>query len=134
VYLGSLLVLYSLQTRIIFPGWETQGQPYAEIHPRPGTDLIRLKTETGEPIVALFGPALTPAGWPHPRAADRPTLIYFYGNAMCLKAAAIEFDQFRRLGLNVVIPEYLGYGMSGGSPSERGCRATADAVYDYLVT
>ena len=26
VYLGSLTVLYSLQTRLIFPGQETQGQ------------------------------------------------------------------------------------------------------------
>jgi fermentation-respiration switch protein FrsA (DUF1100 family) len=134
VYLGSLIVLYSLQTRLIFPGQATQGQPFAEVRPRPGTELVRLQTPGGEPIVALVGPALTPEGRPHPHAADRPTLIYFYGNAMCLSYAEPEFDRFRRLGLNVVIPEYIGYGMSGGSPSERGCLATADAVYDDLTT
>ena len=53
---------------------------------------------------------------------------------MCLNYAMDDFDRFRRLGLNVLIPDYVGYGMSGGSPSERGCQATADAVYDYLVS
>src|SRR5262249_51205161 len=100
IYLGFLTVLYSLQTRLIFPGQETQGQAFAEVRPRPGTELIRLKTHRGESIVALYGPALTPGGQPHPQAADRPTLIYFYGNAMCLSYARSEFDQFRRLGLN----------------------------------
>ena len=86
-------------------------------------------------MAALFGPALTDDGWADPHAADlRPTMIYFYGNAMCLNYATAEFDRFRRLGLNVLIPDYVGYGMSGGTPSERGCQATADAAYDYLVS
>jgi pimeloyl-ACP methyl ester carboxylesterase len=61
-------------------------------------------------------------------------MLYFYGNAMCLNYATLEFDQFRELGLNVLIPEYVGYGMSDGSVSELGCRATAEAAYDYLVS
>jgi fermentation-respiration switch protein FrsA (DUF1100 family) len=91
-------------------------------------------TSQGEPVVALFGPGLTADGGALPDAAERPTMIYFYGNAMCLNYATMEFEQFRRLGLNVLIPEYVGYGMSGGSPSEQGCEATADAAYDYLVS
>ncbi len=133
VYLGFAAVLFSLQARIIFPGQDTQGQHFAEVRPRPGTELLRLKTRQGVPIVALYGPALTADGRPDPRSAERPTLLYFYGNAMCLKYAEYEFEHFRRLGLNVMIPDYVGYGMSGGSPSERGCQATADAVYEYLV-
>ncbi len=76
---------------------------------------------------------MTADGRPDPLAADRPTLLYFYGNGMCLKYAESEFEQFRRLGLNVMIPEFAGYGMSGGKPSERGCQATADAAYEHLV-
>jgi fermentation-respiration switch protein FrsA (DUF1100 family) len=45
-----------------------------------------------------------------------------------------EFDRFRRLGLNVIIPDYVGYGMSEGRPSEKGCQATAEAVYNHLVS
>ena len=50
-------------------------------------------------------------------------MIYFYGNAMCLELRDVaRFDRFRRLGLNVFIPEYVGYGMSSGSPSEKDVR------------
>ena len=62
VYLGYAAMLFSLQTRMIFPGHETQGQPFAEVKPRPGTELVRLETRQGESIVALFGPALTADG------------------------------------------------------------------------
>ena len=32
------------------------------------------------------------------------------------------------LGANVLIPEYVGYGMSGGTPNESGCRETAETA------
>jgi fermentation-respiration switch protein FrsA (DUF1100 family) len=134
VYVGLAIVLYTFQTNVIFPGASTQGDPNAQVRPEPGTELIRLETQHGEPVVALLGPALRGDGRPHPDPAGRPTLIYFYGNAMCLANALFQFDQFRRLGLNVVIPDYVGYGMSGGRPSERGCQDTALAVYDHLTS
>jgi uncharacterized protein len=133
-HLGLLTLFHSFQTRVIFPGASTQGQPFARVVPRPGSRLVTLEAKRGERVVALFGPALLPDGTPDPDATSRPTMIFFYGNAMCVGYAQQDFDQFRRLGLNVVIPDYIGYGMSGGSPSEKGCEATADAVYDYLVT
>jgi pimeloyl-ACP methyl ester carboxylesterase len=133
IYLGLLTLLYTFQTRVIFPGASTQAQPFAEVRPRRDTELVTQKTARDERVVALFGPALTPDGRIDPEAASRPTMIYFYGNAMCLSYAVSDLDRFRRLGLNVLIPDYVGYGMSGGSPSEKGCQATADAAYDYLV-
>jgi fermentation-respiration switch protein FrsA (DUF1100 family) len=132
LYLGAAAVLFALQTRLIFPGAETQGKPSAVVHPRPGTELVNLTTESDEKIVALFGPALLPDGTPHPEAASRPTILYFYGNAMCLNDTAFEFELFRRLGVNLLIPEFVGYGMSGGKPSEAGCRETADAALAHL--
>lgn len=134
IYLGLLTLLYSFQTRVIFPGAGTQGQPFAEVQPRRGTELVKLRSPSGEMVVALWAPATTADGRPDADAASRQTMIYFYGNAMCLNYAAQDIDRFRRLGLNVLIPEYVGYGMSGGSPSEKGCQATADAAYDYLVS
>jgi fermentation-respiration switch protein FrsA (DUF1100 family) len=134
LYLGSIAVLSSLQALLIFPGASTQGSSSAIHRPRPATELVRLRTKHGEHVVALYGPALLAGGQPDLRAELRPTMIYFYGNAMCLNDAAFEFDQFRRLGLNVLIPEYVGYGMSEGRPSEEGCQATALAAYDYLVS
>jgi fermentation-respiration switch protein FrsA (DUF1100 family) len=132
-YLSANSVLFSLQTRLIFPGGSTKGQPFAEVRPRPGTELVHLRTKEGERIVALFGAALDRNGQTDPQAPQRPTLIYFYGNAMCLNYAAADLQRFQRLGLNIIIPDYVGYGMSSGSPSEKGCQATADAVYDHVL-
>lgn len=132
VYVGILVVFAALQVRLIFPGADTQGKPSSVVHPEPGTELVSLTTEHDEKIVALFGPALLPDGNPHPDPRLRPTLLYFYGNAMCLKDAMFEFEHFRRLGLNVMIPEFVGYGMAAGTPSETGCRDTAEAAFAHL--
>jgi uncharacterized protein len=126
-------VFFSVQARLIFPGASTQGDPDAEVRPCDGTELVRIKTKHGDTIVALYGGAVLPNGQPDLRAADRPTMIFFYRNEMCLKYAAPQLEEFRRLGVNVLIPEYVGYGMSSGSASEKGCEATAVAAYDYLV-
>ncbi len=133
VYLVVMAVFFGLQARIIFPGASSQGQPYAKLQPQGGTEVVELATARGERVVALHGPALTNDGRADPEAAARPTLIYFYGNAMCAADAREQLDQFRRLGLNVIVPDYLGYGMSGGHASEKGCQVTANVVYDYLV-
>ena len=98
-YLGIVAVLYSLQTRLIFPGASTQGQAEADVHPHRGTELVKLKTSQGDTIVALYGESILSNGRPDPQAADRPTMIFFYGNAMCLKYAAVQLEEFRRLGV-----------------------------------
>lgn len=134
VYVGLIIVLYTLQTRLIFPGAATQGDPSAAVHPTPGAELVRLTTHGGDRVTALFGTALTPDGQPLADARTRPTLLFFYGNGMCLAYTLEEFEAFRRLGANVLVPDYIGYGLSSGEPSEAGCHATADAAYDYLLT
>ena len=61
-------------------------------------ELIKLKAKTGDDITALFGAAMTPDGQPHPNGASRPTLIYFYGNGMCMADAIGIFLELRRQG------------------------------------
>jgi hypothetical protein len=53
---------------------------------------------------------------------------------MCLKDAVDQLEHFRKLGVNVLTPDYVGYGMSGGKASEAGCQATADTCLAYLRT
>ena len=131
IFVGVFASLYALQGNIIFPGAATQGTPEAVVRPGPGEELLRLETDGGR-VVALFSPARARNGKVLADAASRPALIFFYGNAMCLAYSTAELDRFSRLGLNVVIPDYLGYGMSGGKPSEAGCRQTAEACYRAL--
>ncbi len=129
----AYLLLNLMQRAMIFPGAAMQGRPETQVRAPAGTELVRLPTAGGETVAALFGPAVVD-GLPRGDPARRPTLVFFYGNGMCLADSLGEFDRFRRLGMNVLIPEYLGYGMSTGKPSERTLYETADAGYEYLRT
>jgi uncharacterized protein len=102
--------------------------------PPAGGELVRLVTRTGTEAVAFFAPAETAYGASHPDAAGRPTIAFFYGNGMVLADTADIIDGFRREGLNVIAPDYPGFGMSPGAPSEEECFATADAVFDHLAS
>ncbi len=126
-------MVYLLQDQLIFPGNTTQGSPQAAVRPGSNAELLELATARGDRVAALYGNALLPDGRAHPAALSRPALVYFYGNAMCLAYAEPEFDRFRRLGLNVLIADYLGYGLSGGKASEIGCRETAETAYQALI-
>jgi pimeloyl-ACP methyl ester carboxylesterase len=128
VYLGVCLVVALIQTKLIFPGASTQGKKDSIVRPIEGTELVRMKTPEGDEVVAMFGKA---------KVADpttRPTVLYFYGNGMCLADSFAEFQAFRRAGANVMIPDFLGYGMSGGSAGEKGVYATAEASYAHLMS
>jgi len=134
VYVGLVAMIYLFQTRLIFPGSATQGAPGSKVKPRPGTELVTLDTESGDKVVALFGPAVDEHGNVLDDASSRPTLLYFYGNGSNLIDVDIDiFDRFRKLGVNVLAPDYPGYGMSGGSPGERPCYETAEACYQHLL-
>jgi pimeloyl-ACP methyl ester carboxylesterase len=133
IYLGVSLVLSMMQTMMIFPGAASQGRLEAVVRPDPSRELLELKTPAGERVAACFGWALTINGTRHPEANTRPTILYFYGNGMCMADAIGEFNKLRRLGNNVIVCDYLGYGMSSGKPSEAGCYAAAEAVWEHVM-
>jgi pimeloyl-ACP methyl ester carboxylesterase len=128
-----MLLISALQTKLIFPGAVTQGQRASLVPTMPGTELARLDTSQGQ-VAILFGEPLARA-----RAdgsfdnAHTPTVLFFYGNGMCMADAIGIFHDLRRLGNNVVLVDYPGYGMSGGTPSETGVYAAAGAAYDFAV-
>jgi fermentation-respiration switch protein FrsA (DUF1100 family) len=131
-YLGVCIIMFSIQNMFVFPGSNTQGQHDAILTPSASYDLLSLPTADGAKIAAIFGKALDPNGQPLADYASRPTVIYFYGNGACMAYSTDVFDHIRRIGANIIIPEYEGYGMSPGKPSETGCYAAADAAYEYL--
>lgn len=135
--LGALLAFAGcsgLERQLIFPGAATRGRPDTIVPLSPRYDRLTLTTRDGTLIAAQFGAALDPLGRPLVTATSRPTVIYFYGNGACLAYSAEQFEGFRRLGLNVLIPEYPGYGMSAGVANEPALYAAADAAYDHLLT
>ncbi len=132
-YIGVCLFFYFMQTSLIFPGSTTQGESQSIIRPSEDYELLDLKTADGIKVAALFGKAIPSASHPiGPQEA--PTVLFFYGNGEYMADCMDTFYQLRRRGFNVIVPEYLGYGMSQGKPSESGCYAAADAAYDYLLS
>src|SRR3954447_4089845 len=101
VYLGLCLVFAYLQTKMIFPGAATQGQRHAVVRPSTqlAEELVELRAADGTRIVGLFGPAMRADGTllPADQRAAAPTLLYFYGNGMCLADCAGESRAFRKL-------------------------------------
>ena len=135
VYLGVAIIMFSIQDKFIFPGSvTTQGQHDAILAPSTSYDLLSLPTPGGGKVAAIFGKALQPNGQPISDIHDCPSVLFFYGNGACMAYCTDIFDHIRRMGANVIIPEYPGYGMSPGKPSESGCYAAADAGYDYLLS
>ena len=126
-YLLICLVFSILQTKLIFPGAATQGQRASQHRAGAREELLELKTPAGERVVALFAAAK------HADPKSRPTIIFFYGNGMCLANCIRDFCDFRDRGFNIIMADYLGYGMSGGQAGEQGVYASADACWDYLL-
>jgi fermentation-respiration switch protein FrsA (DUF1100 family) len=64
---------------------------------------------------------------------DRPTILYFHGNAGALETRSERIRKYMARGLGVFMMTYRGYGGSGGKPSEATNVADALLAYDALV-
>jgi fermentation-respiration switch protein FrsA (DUF1100 family) len=144
IYLLVCLVMYLLQTKLIFPGAANQGSPDSIVRPDSGEELVDLQAADGTSIKGLFCAAEAPRPRPGSRPATasttqaernaRPAVLYFYGNAECMADCEYQADLFRQLGYHCMLVDYEGFGMSGGKPSEQGCYAAGEAAYRYLLT
>jgi hypothetical protein len=72
-----------------------------------------------------------PAG-PNGIGEARGVLLFFHGNAGNISHRLDSIAIFNRLGLDVLIVDYRGYGQSTGRPTEAGTYRDAQAAWDYL--
>jgi dipeptidyl aminopeptidase/acylaminoacyl peptidase len=63
-----------------------------------------------------------------------PWVLYLHGNASSVASQVniAHYQVLRNAGLNVLAPEYRGFGGVPGSPTEADLQADARAAYDYL--
>jgi fermentation-respiration switch protein FrsA (DUF1100 family) len=73
-------------------------------------------------------------GWFIPAAAAKYTIFFCHGNAGNISHRMEKISFFNRLGCNVFIFDYRGYGLSKGNPSERNLYLDAKSAYDYLLS
>lgn len=72
-------------------------------------------------------------GWFIPANPASATLLFAHGNAGNISHRLEKIILFNKLGLNIFIFDYRGYGRSKGSPDEQGLYLDGKAAYDYLV-
>lgn len=73
-------------------------------------------------------------GWFVAASPKSPTLVYCHGNAGNIADRLDKIEMFHKIGVNVFIFDYRGYGHSQGRPTEKGMYEDARAAYDYLLT
>ena len=74
----------------------------------------------------------------HPQSKERnlPTIIFFHGNAGNIGVRIPNAAELFKLGSNVLLVEYRGYGESKPEhikPSEEGIKTDAEAVLDFVI-
>lgn len=123
VYLLYAAALWSLQGLLIFPRHVLALRPGPAPALPPGAEVIRLNTESGTVSEAILFPASRRPGDAE-APARRPLVIYLHGNAERVEDSFnnVRVRAWQRLGCAVLLPEYRGYGRSGGTPSQAALR------------
>jgi len=123
VYVGLCLLVVFRQSRYVYyPGSAVTLTP-ADI--QLGFESVLLQTDDNEQVAAWFVPVSE--DW-----RNAPTLLFCHGNAGNMSDRLGSIQTFHRLGLNVFIFDYRGYGESSGRPTEAGTCLDARAAWDYL--
>ena len=119
---GALLVLvFVFQSHLVFfPGTGRE----AVLTPQSygmRFESVEIRTADGESLAAWWVPA----------EGARGTVLFFHGNAGNISHRLDYLQMFHRLRYSTLIVDYRGYGMSTGSPSEKGTYLDAEAAWDY---
>ena len=124
VYAALSLYVYSMQSNLIyFPNM-------------PGRDLIATPEDIGlsyQDVEFVTDDDIKLHGWFIPKEFAEKTVLFFHGNAGNISHRLQSIDIFNRLGLNVFIIDYRGYGKSEGKITEKGSYRDAEAAWHYLV-
>ena len=75
---------------------------------------------------------LTLHGWWIPHEQATGTIIYCHGNAGNISGRAWMLEHLHRMGVNIFIFDYRGYGLSKGIPTEKGTYKDAHAAYEVV--
>lgn len=141
VYAGVTAGMFCLQKRLLF-------QPFRELEATPAESNLAsrevwLDTADGVRLHAWWLPANSgaadAAGIPTDGAAapdaalGRGAVLICHGNGGNISHMIGKAEMWHRAGWSVLLFDYRGYGRSGGSVSETGLYADADAAWDWLT-
>ncbi len=124
LYAALVAVLYLVQGRLVY----LPSVPSRELMATPARlglafEDLALTTEDG---VRLHG-------WYVPVPGPRGVILFAHGNAGNISHRLDSIDLFHRLGFDVLIFDYRGYGASAGRPSEQGTYLDIAAAWRELT-
>lgn len=123
VYVGLGAIVLIFQSRFLY---------------YPHRKLERTPEDVGlayEDVHFSAGDGVKLHGWFVPAPGGRPVgaVLFCHGNAGNISHRLVSVAQFNRMGLDVLIFDYRGYGRSEGKPGEKGTYLDAEAAWDELV-
>jgi fermentation-respiration switch protein FrsA (DUF1100 family) len=126
IYLFWVVALYTQQSRMVFPR-QYAGPAMKEGRLPPRVEAIWIESEgRGERVEAWYMPAGS-------ADAKAPVMIFCHGNAELIDDCASLAMEWRKRGFAVLLPEYRGYGRSGGTPSQAAIVSDLVRFYDAVV-
>jgi uncharacterized protein len=122
-YAAGIVWLVTHETRIVFEA----DRPLGDLRPAAPFEEVTID-RAEDPSQRL---------WIMRTAADsaaRPWVLYLHGNAsnVATRLNILHCEKLRALGLNVIAPEYRGFGGMAGVPTEADVNRDARSGYDYL--
>jgi hypothetical protein len=123
-------VLYFYQGHMLFPA-DMAPQPLARPLPaRLAGKIVVCRIDVpGGQNEAWFLPAPGASA-----ARPGPAVVFCHGNAEIIDYQDDIVRSYHRLGVSVLLPEFRGYGVAPGRPSEKAFREDNVRFYDWLVT
>lgn len=120
IYILLTLFFYFYQKRIIFA---------------PGREIFRFPDDEGleyDDIDLKTPDGLTLNAWYIPNQSASKTVLFCHGNAGSLSSRMDTIKLLHEMGLSLFIFDYRGYGISDGSPSEKGFYIDVETALAYM--
>jgi len=86
-----------------------------------------------EDLILTTSDGLRLSAWYIPAIDARGTVLFCHGNAGNISSRLETIRIYNKLGLNMLVFDYRGFGQSEGKPTESGTYLDTDAAFDYLV-
>jgi uncharacterized protein len=137
IYAAGAAWLMSQETRLLF----NAGAPLPQARPVPPFEQVTVPAASDNPLQAVRaaveshgGGGRPPFAWVMQNAqqpSTKPWIIFLHGNTATVASRVniYHYDQLRKLGFNVLAPEYHGFGGMEGTPSEAAIDGDARAAY-----
>jgi len=131
-YVAVCVVVAFLQRHLIY-------FPAREYHGTPGDiglhyEDVRFDTSDHVQLSGWWVPVRDSNGANATAAAtDRLTILFFHGNAGNISHRLEKLELLNRMGCNLLLVDYRGYGRSDGQPSETGTYLDARAAWEHVT-